>query len=131
MPSVQLLPAASLNLPRPVCLFANGKRGCCSTPDTDFPEAFLYNLFFRKTQYPVSIFTPLSPCTQSLQPSCKFTSAAKAHLYRYYGLFAALFANFLTLLVSGKSTFPPQLIKIAQEPGLALFLEGNPVDSFR
>jgi len=38
---------------------------------------------------------------------------------------------FLTLLVSGKSTFPPQLTKIVQEPGLALFLEGNPIDSFK
>ncbi|HEX2769848.1 MAG TPA: hypothetical protein VHN12_11275, partial [Geobacteraceae bacterium] len=27
-------------------------------------------------------------------PSCKFTFATKARLYWYYGLFAALFANF-------------------------------------
>jgi len=34
---------------------------------------------------------------------------------------------FLTSLVSGKSTFSTQLIEIAQKPGLALFLDGNPM----
>jgi len=124
---VQLLPAASLNLPRPVCIIANGKRGCCSILHTDFPEAFFYNLFFRKTQYLVSILAPFSPCKQSLHPSCKFTFATKARLYWYYGLFAALFVYLLTFLVSGKSTISPQLIKITQKPGLALFLDRNPM----